>query len=159
VHPIEAGGLQWLALNENAPMESRLDAVTLLTAMKEPDDEGLQKLFVCGDRTIFIETLKSIKTFGVPWALAHLIAAAKASEDPAQRAVFAWALAAYPDSSEAETVLLDTVTHDSSPTVREHAIESLGEFRSDAVIETLVRRQLFLWIDDNYFSRSTTITF
>ena len=23
----------------------------------------------------------------------------------------------------------------------------------------LVRRQLFLWVDDNYFSRSTTITF
>jgi HEAT repeat protein len=135
---IEAAELRRLALDNSASMQSRLDAATILTAMQEPDEEGIQNLLACEDPTVFIETLKSIRSFRVEWALRHLIRGAKAGEDPARRAVFAWTLAAYPASAETESVLLDLATNDSSPEVREHAIESLGEFHSDRAVKVLL---------------------
>jgi len=136
---MEAADLAMLALDSDAPMQSRLDATTLVAAMQEPDEQGIQNLLSCEDRTVFIETLKSIRSFGTEWALRYLITAAKASQDPARQAVLAWTLAAYPASAEAESVLLDLAKNDRPPTVREHAIESLGEFHSDGVVRVLTR--------------------
>jgi len=135
---IEAADLLNLALDPDEPMEFRLDAVTILLAMERPDEEGLRKLLACGDRTVFIEALKSIKSFGVSWALRDLIVAANTTKEADRRAVLAWALAAYRDSVDAQKTLLDLATNDSSSLVREHATESLGEFRSNSVSKTLL---------------------
>jgi HEAT repeat protein len=130
--------LRRLALDNESPMQSRLDAAIILTAMKEPDEEGIRSLLDCEDRTLFVETVKSLRSLSEEWALRCVLAAARNSDDPSRRPLFAWALAGYPTSAEAESALLSLATSDDSPAVREHAIESLGEFHSGRVVNVLL---------------------
>jgi HEAT repeat protein len=134
----ETADIRRLAFDNTSPMQSRLDAVTLLTAMKDPDEEAIHGLFAIENETLFIETVKSMKSLSVEWALQWELVAARDTNDPSRRALIAWALAAYPTSVDAETSLLNLATNDDSPTVREHAIEALGEFHSSAVVKVLL---------------------
>jgi HEAT repeat protein len=127
------------ALDRLAPIDQRLDATTVVTAMKEGHDSVLRALLRGDDPTVFIEALKRIRNFRTEWAKPVLLNALRTSRDPSKRPIFAWALAAYPKDIEVEGALLRIATRDNDSNVRAHAIESLGQFHSGEVIDALCR--------------------
>lgn len=128
-----------LALSGEAPIEFRLDAVALLAAAtRDPGGGWVGSLLACEEDIVFIEALKAMRNFGPEAALLPLTEATKSTGNPRRRAVLAWALAAYPGNTEAEAALVMLAEGDGEAVVREHAIESLGEFRSSRSLKTLV---------------------
>jgi HEAT repeat protein len=136
---VEAADIQALALDTRLPFDLRRDAIVIVLAAARPNEELLRDLLQSGDRFTATETLKIIKYLGTEWALPELATGARTSDDPSQRSLFAWALAAYPTNSVAEGVLIEILASDSAAIVRDHAIESLGEFPSPRVVEALVQ--------------------
>lgn len=127
-----------LALNSEAAIDQRLDAIVVLTALRRARAKVLGGLLASEDRLIVIETLKAIRNQGTEWAMPDLIVALRTCNDPSKRAVVAWALAAYPKESDVETALLELLAREDDPDVRDHAIESLSMFRSTRVLKTLL---------------------
>jgi hypothetical protein len=135
---LRSADIQALVDDTASPLNVRLDAITILLALQEPRTELLDRLLNCDDRTIFIETVKSARSLGVAWALPYLVVGIGAEKDPEKRAILAWALAAFSAYPGVEGTLLDASVNDNASIVREHAIESLGVFRSTRVTEALV---------------------
>ena len=127
-----------LALDRTALIDSRLDAITVLMAMQENRADILPELLDSNDRMLVIETLKSIRNVGTEWAIPDLIVRMKSCSDPSKRAVFAWALGAYPKNADVQNALLKVMVRDPDLAVRDHAIESLSEFRSPTVLDALL---------------------
>jgi len=134
----DADQVKRLALDSSAKNDTRLDSITLFAASKEGDLDTLRLLLESRDDFLLIETLKRIREFGTEWAMPELISRVKMASDPSARAVFAWALAGYPDSGDAQDALLELIKREPDVTVRNHAIESLGEFRSAQVVNALL---------------------
>lgn len=128
-----------LALDTTSPVELRLDAIVALLSTEEGDEVLLRKLLASDDRMIIIETLKFIRRLGTDWVIPELVAQVETCGDVSKRAVTAWSLAAYPENSGVQGVLLNVMARDTDLGVREHAIESLSEFRSRTVINALLR--------------------
>jgi hypothetical protein len=127
-----------LALDPSGNIDTRVDAATLLVASEIPERRVLEALFDSNDDVLVIETLKRIREIGPEWVVSDLISRARTSGAPSTRAVFAWALASYPNNADALDTLLYLMTQDSDVTVQSHAIESLSEFRSPAVLDALL---------------------
>jgi HEAT repeat protein len=135
----EVGDVEALALDRAAPIMSRLDAITVLTAMPQGRAEVLGALLDSDDPMLVVETLKCVRNARTARAAPEIVARMKSCNEPRKRAVLAWALAAYPKDAGAQTALLEVMARDPSQSVRDHAIESLGEFRSPAVLNALLR--------------------
>lgn len=127
-----------LALDGTASIGLRLDAITMLLALEESSREAVRDLLNCGDNVIVIETLKSIKALRTEWALPEVVAGLKTTVEERKRAVLAWTLAAFSMNRDVQKLLLNVVSNDGSSTVRNHAIEALGRFRSPKVVEALL---------------------
>jgi len=135
----EVESAEMLAVNGEATLDQRLDAITIVTALKRGSADVLLSLLSSDDQTIVIEALKSIRNFRTEWARPILVNAVRSCKEPSKRAVFAWALAAYRKDDDVERALLEVAVRDDDSEVRNHAIESLGEFRSDGVLEALLK--------------------
>ena len=133
-----AEDIKAIATNDKSPVDSRIDAVTAVLAMERGGEEVLSQLLNTEDRTVFVETLKAISMLQTEWALPELMVRLKTSADPEKRALFAWALAAYPNDRHAESLLREVIAKDHDAVVREHAIESLGAFESDESVNALL---------------------
>ena len=127
-----------MATNDKTPLDSRIDAVTVVLAMERGGEEVLSRLLDTEDRTVFVEVLKVIATLHTNWALPELMIRLKTCANPEKRALFAWALAAYPNADDVESLLREMMATDHDATVREHAIESLGAFKSDEATNALL---------------------
>ena len=134
----EVAEIQTRALDPTVDMSSRVDAITIILALKRGPRRLLRHLLNSEDRTVVIETLKAIKFLSPEWALLEIILGVRRFEDSSKRAVFAWALGGYPNEKGAEDALLNVMAKESESTVRDHAIESLGEFNSQRATETLL---------------------
>jgi HEAT repeat protein len=99
----------------------------------------LGDLLDSSDRVLVIETLKSIKNARTEWAVPSLIVRLKSCSDPSSRAALAWTLGAYPKNASVQDALLEVMAGDSDQAVRDHAIESLGDFRSPVVLNARLR--------------------
>lgn len=134
---VQVNDVSDLALDNSSPIELRLDTIAALLAMEEGDEAVLHKLLGSDDRMIVVEALKSIRHFGTHWAIPELITQRETSVDASKPAILAGALAD-PRTSDAQSILLDVMASDTDVGVREHAIESLGEFRSPTVVKALL---------------------
>ena len=135
----EVSDVEALALDKTAPIVSRLDAIAVLTAMPQGRAEVPGGLLDSDDRALVVETLKCVRNARTAWAAPEIVARVKSCHEPWKRAVLAWALAAYPKNTSAQTALLEVMARDPRQSVRDHAIESLGEFRSPVVLNALLR--------------------
>jgi hypothetical protein len=117
---VEAVDIQMLARDATLPFELRRDAITIVLATGDPRTGLLRDLLHAGDDFVAIETLKIIKYLGTEWALPELVVGARTNDDPLQRSLFAWTLAAYRGNPEAEDVLLDVMASDNATIVRDH---------------------------------------
>lgn len=129
--------VQSVALDVTSENDLRVDAVTLILAMRE-GRRSLSRLLDSGDNFVVIETLKRLRELRTDWATPEIISRVKNSSEPSKRAIFAWALAGYSHSVEALQVLLETIKADPDVDVRNHAIESLSAFRSSRVVDFLL---------------------
>jgi HEAT repeat protein len=131
--------LSKMAFDGSQDFSSRIDAIILILSMKSDLAIVLSRLLDSDDRVFVAETLKLIRDIKTKWAITELISRVKSDTDPSRRAMVAWSLAGYPNSSAVRSALLDVVVKDPDLEVRNHAIESLSEFPSPQVVEALLR--------------------
>lgn len=127
-----------MALDPEMAIDLRIDALVLFAASARSDRDGLRILLESGDKLVMVEALKRIREFSTEWAASEIIARAKDSSDPSQRAILAWTLAGFSDNRAALAALLEVVRRDPDPDVRNHAIESLGNFPFPEVVDALL---------------------
>jgi HEAT repeat protein len=127
-----------IALDPEMAIDLRIDALVLFAASAQSDRDGLRMLLESSDKLVIVEVLKRIREFGTEWAAAEIIARAKSSNDPSERAILAWTLAGFPGNRDALAALLEVIRQDSDLSVRNHAIESLGNFRVPEVVDALL---------------------
>jgi len=128
-----------IALDDSAEIDFRVDAITLLTASTRSNESALRRLLESRSKIIATETLKRVREFGPEWAVSEILSKVRASNDPSERAVLAWALGGYPGRCDALEALMGLLQSDSDDAVRSHAIESLSVFRSPVVVDALLR--------------------
>jgi hypothetical protein len=130
--------VQQIVLDVTAPIDLRADALTLFSAAEGDGNQTLRALLESTDKLVMVEALKRIREFSPEWAASEIIARVKNSNDPSERAVLAWTLAGYPENVEVRGALLELIKRDSDVKVRNHALESLGAFRSPVVVNALL---------------------
>jgi len=130
--------VEGIALDAGSDNDLRLEAIALVLAMKQDSTQFLARLLDADDKFIIVETLKRIREFATDWAVPELISRVKKTSDSSVRAIFAWALAGYPNNAEVRDALLELIKRDSDAAVRDHALESLGAFRSPVVVDALL---------------------
>ena len=127
------------ALAESTSLAIRLDAVTILLALRERQPQLLQRILASDDSVLFVEVLKRIKNLHPEWAPSVLLKMLGASTDKSRRSLIVWALAPFSKDENVEKALLSAATDDVAETVRAHAIESLSQFHSRRVADVLIK--------------------
>jgi len=127
-----------IALDPTVAVDLRTDALTLFAASERGGEGALPMLLESGDKLLVAEMLKRIREFRTEWAATEIISRIRAASEPSERALLAWALAGYSGNGEALDVLMDLIKLDPDGIVRNHAIESLSEFRFPVVVDALL---------------------
>jgi hypothetical protein len=127
-----------MTLDPTAAVDLRIDAITLFVASRQSGEGVLRVLLESGDMLIITETLKRIREFRTEWAVSEIIAKVKVVDEPSERAILAWALAGFSGNHDVVEVLMKLIKQDPDINVRNHAIESLSQFRSPRVVDALL---------------------